>query len=63
MTITAINNAKNAMAAWQNKKTIGTFRNLMRYGFTHCNGLVDWIFTPWRLYRVVHNTVTGRYDV
>lgn len=60
---TAINNAKNAMRAWRNKKTIGTFRNLMRYGFTHYNGLVDWILTPWRLYRVVRNTITGRYDV
>lgn len=52
-----------AIAAWQRKKNITSFRCLMRDCFVHyVNELYDCLWTPYRLVKVVVGTLNGKYE-
>ena len=51
-----------AIAAWQRKKSITTFRCLMRDNFIHyTNELYDCLWTPYRIVKILVGTVGGKY--
>lgn len=51
-----------AIFAWQRKKDTTTFKCLMRDCFIHYdNRFVEAIHIPWRVWRVLYNTISGKY--
>ncbi|AOZ97865.1 hypothetical protein bhn_II066 (plasmid) [Butyrivibrio hungatei] len=48
------------VSAWISRKSIKNFASLYKYGF-----LYESVFTRpiWRVYRIIRNTVTHKYDL
>ena len=51
-----------AISAWQRRKSLTTFRCLMRDCFIHyTNEAYDWLWTPYRIVKVAVGTLSGKY--
>lgn len=58
----SIAKCRYAISAWQRKKSIVSFRCMMRDSFTHWdNAIYDWMLVPYRVYRIVRGTISGKY--